>query len=43
MSYGEIGEVVDMSESAAKNKFWRTKEKLKEMLGPYMMDLEKHL
>lgn len=43
MSYSEIGTICDMSENAAKNKFWRTKEKLKEALGPYMMDLEKHL
>lgn len=43
LSYSEIAEITELSENAAKNKFWRTKEKLKEVLGPYMQDLEKHL
>jgi len=43
LSYNEIGKICGISENAAKNKFWRTKDKLKEALGPYMMDLEQNL
>jgi RNA polymerase sigma-70 factor (ECF subfamily) len=43
LSYSEIGKICDLSENAAKNKFWRTKQKLKDALEPYMIDLDKHL
>jgi len=39
MSYREMAEVMNMTESYAKTLTWRAKEKLKDMLSPYLEDL----
>jgi len=39
MSYKEIAEVTNMTESYVKTVSWRAKEKLKEVLSPYLEDL----
>lgn len=41
MSYKEISEITSVSISAAKNRFWRAKEKIKKILTPYLDDIEK--
>lgn len=42
MSYSEISDVTGASVSAVKNRFWRAKEKIKEVLQPYLKDLEEN-
>ncbi|GAB5466850.1 MAG: hypothetical protein Kapaf2KO_22860 [Candidatus Kapaibacteriales bacterium] len=39
MSYQEIGKICGVSESGAKNKFWRAKEKIRVKLGPIATEL----
>ncbi|MBL7997177.1 MAG: RNA polymerase sigma factor [Candidatus Kapabacteria bacterium] len=41
MSYAEIGEIVGISEATAKIRSFRAKNKLREILAPYLADLEK--
>ena len=41
MTYKEIAEVAEISVSAAKNRVWRAKDKIKEILAPYVEDLSK--
>ena len=40
MSYKEIAKLQDSTETAVKNKFWRAKGKIKEILKPYLIDIE---
>ncbi|MDC1067890.1 RNA polymerase sigma factor [Candidatus Kapabacteria bacterium] len=40
LPYAEIGDIIGMKESSAKNRCWRAKEKIKEILQPYMKDIE---
>jgi len=40
MSYKEISEITGISVPAAKNRFWRAKEKIKKILTPYLEDLK---
>ena len=35
-SYKEIAEITDAPESTIRNRFWRAKEKIKEILAPYL-------
>ena len=41
MSYTEIAKIIGESESTARNRAWRAKEKIKEILSPYLADLSK--
>lgn len=40
LAYSEIAEIIGVTESAAKNRCWRAKEKIKEILEPYLKDIE---
>lgn len=42
LAYSEISELTGDSVSAVKNRFWRAKEKIKEVLEPYLKDLEEN-
>ena len=39
MTYNEISAITGDSVSAIKNRVWRAKEKIKEILSPYLEDL----
>lgn len=39
LTYKEINEIIDEPISTLKNRFWRAKEKIKEILTPYLEDL----
>jgi RNA polymerase sigma-70 factor (ECF subfamily) len=39
LSYNEISKITGDSVSAVKNRVWRAKEKIKEILTPYLEDL----
>jgi RNA polymerase sigma-70 factor (ECF subfamily) len=41
MSYKEISDIVGDTVSTVKNRVWRAKEKLKDILSPYLEDLSK--
>lgn len=41
LSYKEIEDITGASMSAVKNRVWRAKEKIKEILQPYLQDLSK--
>lgn len=41
LSYKEISEITDSSPNAVKNRVWRAKEKIKEILTPYLDDVKK--
>lgn len=41
LPYSEISKIVGDSETAVKSRYWRAKEKLKEILSPYLADLSK--
>ncbi len=41
MSYKEISKITGDSITAVKNRVWRAKEKIKDILEPYMQDLSK--
>lgn len=38
-SYKEISDITDIPESTIRNRFWRAKEKIKEILTPYLNEI----
>lgn len=40
LPYQEIADIIGLKVSTAKNRCWRAKEKIKEILQPYMKDIE---
>lgn len=43
LSYKEIAEITGSTVSGVKNKFWRAKERIKEILEPYLIDIENNI
>lgn len=38
-SYKEISDITDVPESTIRNRFWRAKEKIKQILNPYLKEI----